>query len=289
MIKFNEKEHIYELDGKQLISVTQLLRKHGLAPDFSNVDEETLRRKAERGTMIHKEIENYVTTGDLGFTQEFYDFRNFAKDLNLVNMKAEQVVYNDLVAGTLDLTAERTAEDCGYMRVLIDHKTSSHLDKNYLRWQLSVYEYLSGQEYDKFYCFHLTDKSKVFEIERIPRAEIERLMECERKGEIYKPSLAIDNNLLLELRTMEETIKKTEEQVKLAKEQQDIIKKKLITAMADSGVKSFENDIIKITYIAPSVKKMIDTKALRLNYPEVATAVTKASPTSASVRITLRG
>lgn len=289
MIKFNEKEHIYELDGKQLISVTQLLRKHGLAPDFSNVDEETLRRKAERGTMIHKEIENYVTTGDLGFTQEFYDFRNFAKDLNLVNMKAEQVVYNDLVAGTLDLTAERTAEDCGYMRVLIDHKTSSHLDKNYLRWQLSVYEYLSGQEYDKFYCFHLTDKSKVFEIERIPRAEIERLMECERKGEIYKPSLAIDNNLLLELRTMEETIKKTEEQVKLAKEQQDIIKKKLITAMADSGVKSFENDIIKITYIAPSVKKMIDTKALWLNYPEVATAVTKASPISASVRITLRG
>lgn len=289
MIKFNEKEHIYELDGKQLISVTQLLRKHGLAPDFSNVDEETLRRKAERGTMIHKEIENYVTTGDLGFTQEFYDFRNFAKDLNLVNMKAEQVVYNDLVAGTLDLTAERTAEDCGYMRVLIDHKTSSHLDKNYLRWQLSVYEYLSGQEYDKFYCFHLTDKSKVFEIERIPRAEIERLMECERKGEIYKPSLAIDNNLLLELRTMEETIKKTEEQVKLAKEQQDIIKKKLITAMADSGVKSFENDIIKITYIAPSVKETIDTKALRLNYPEVATAVTKASPISASVRITLRG
>lgn len=289
MIKFNEKEHIYELDGKKLISVTQLLRKHGLAPDFSNVDEETLRRKAERGTMIHKEIENYVTTGDLGFTQEFYDFRNFAKDLNLVNMKAEQVVYNDLVAGTLDLTAERTAEDCGYMRVLIDHKTSSHLDKNYLRWQLSVYEYLSGQEYDKFYCFHLTDKSKVFEIERIPRAEIERLMECERKGEIYKPSLAIDNNLLLELRTMEEAIKKTEEQVKLAKEQQDIIKKKLITAMADSGVKSFENDIIKITYIAPSVKETIDTKALRLNYPEVATAVTKASPISASVRITLRG
>lgn len=289
MIKFNEKEHIYELDGKQLISVTQLLRKHGLAPDFSNVDEETLRRKAERGTMIHKEIENYVTTGDLGFTQEFYDFRNFAKDLNLVNMKAEQVVYNDLVAGTLDLTAERTAEDCGYMRVIIDHKTSSHLDKNYLRWQLSVYEYLSGQEYDKFYCFHLADKSKIIEIERIPRAEIERLMECERKGDIYKPSLAIDNNLLLELRTMEETIKKTEEQVKLAKEQQDIIKKKLITAMADSGVKSFENDIIKITYIAPSVKKMIDTKALWLNYPEVATAVTKASPTSASVRITLRG
>lgn len=289
MIKFNEKDHLYECDGKQLISVTQLLRKHGLAPDFSGVDEETLRRKAERGTMIHKEIESCINTGDLGFTEEFYDFLKFAKELNLVNMKAEQIVHNDIVAGTLDLTAERTAEDCGFMRVLIDHKTSASLDKNYLRWQLSIYEYLSGQVFDKFYCFHLTANSKIVEIERIPRAEIERLMESERKGELYTTSLSIDNALLLELKEMEETIKKAEAVSKLVKEQQDVIKKKIMRAMADSGVKSFENDNIKITYIAPSKKDTIDTKALRISYPDIAKEFTKTSPVSESIRITLRG
>lgn len=57
---FNKENHTYTLDGKILISVTQLMRKHGLAPDYSGVNEVVLQRKAERGTLIHEEIERYI-------------------------------------------------------------------------------------------------------------------------------------------------------------------------------------------------------------------------------------
>ena len=58
MILFDEKTHTYTDDGKHLISVTQLMKKHGLAPDYSGVSESVLGAKAQRGTLIHKEIEH---------------------------------------------------------------------------------------------------------------------------------------------------------------------------------------------------------------------------------------
>ena len=77
MIRFDEENHRYTLDGKTLISVTQLMKKHGLAPDYSAVSESVLAAKAERGTLIHKEIEDFNKGGEIGFTQEcanYYDY-----------------------------------------------------------------------------------------------------------------------------------------------------------------------------------------------------------------------
>jgi len=65
-VKFNKKTHKYTLvdsKGKKisdLISVTQLLKKHEISPDYSQVDEETLNAKARRGTVIHEELEKYI-------------------------------------------------------------------------------------------------------------------------------------------------------------------------------------------------------------------------------------
>ena len=43
---FNEENHTYTLGDKTLISVTQLLKKHGLSTDYSGVDAEILERAA---------------------------------------------------------------------------------------------------------------------------------------------------------------------------------------------------------------------------------------------------
>ena len=63
-VKFKEDTHRYfDLKtGKELISVTTLLRKHGLAPNYGNVDPQVLKAKAERGKLIHLEIEKYIKT-----------------------------------------------------------------------------------------------------------------------------------------------------------------------------------------------------------------------------------
>ena len=135
---FNKENHTYTLDGKILISVTQLMRKHGLAPDYSGINETVLQRKAERGTLIHEEIERYIKHGELGFTSEQDDFIGFAKELGLKNMRSEQIVNNDLVAGTIDLMAERVAGKAT-IKVLADYKTGTTVDKEAVRWQLSLY------------------------------------------------------------------------------------------------------------------------------------------------------
>lgn len=41
------------------------------------------------------------------------------------------------------------------------------------------------------------------------------------------------------------------------------IKKNILEAMEKNGIKSFENDVVKITYTAPSTRTTIDTKLVQ--------------------------
>ena len=237
---FNKENHTYTLDGKILISVTQLMRKHGLAPDYSGINEAVLQRKAERGTLIHEEIERYIKHGELGFTSEQDDFIGFAKELGLKNMRSEQIVNNDLVAGTIDLMAERVAGKAT-IKVLADYKTGTTVDKEAVRWQLSLYERLSGEKFDEFYAFHLCEKSKYILLEHIPAEEVEKLLECERKGEKYKPrTLVVPSELLEKAEQAERAVKVAEAAKKAADASAAEIRAQLIAAMEAQGIKSFE-------------------------------------------------
>ena len=288
---FNKENHTYTLDGKILISVTQLMRKHGLAPDYSGINETVLQRKAERGTLIHEEIERYIKHGELGFTSEQDDFIGFAKELGLKNMRSEQIVNNDLVAGTIDLMAERVAGKAT-IKVLADYKTGTTVDKEAVRWQLSLYERLSGEKFDEFYVFHLCEKSKYIPLEHIPAEEVEKLLECERKGEIYKPrTLMVPSELLAAAEQAERAVKVAEAAKKEAEANANEIRAQLITAMEAQGIKSFEtaDKSMLITYVAPSVRQGLDGELLKKEHPELAQKYVKTSTVKASVRITVRG
>ncbi len=288
---FNKENHTYTLDGKILISVTQLMRKHGLAPDYSGINEAVLQRKAERGTLIHEEIERYIKHGELGFTSEQDDFIGFAKELGLKNMRSEQIVNDDLVAGTIDLMAERVAGKAT-IKVLADYKTGTTVDKEAVRWQLSLYERLSGEKFDEFYAFHLCEKSKYIPLEHIPAEEVEKLLECERKGEIYKPrTLVVPSELLAKAEQAERAVKVAEAAKKAADASAAEIRAQLIAAMEAQGIKSFEtaDKSMLITYVAPSTRQSIDTDKLKEEHPELAKKYVKTSTVKASVRITVRG
>lgn len=47
------------------------------------------------------------------------------------------------------------------------------------------------------------------------------------------------------------------------KVKEEEVKEALLKAMQENGVKSFENNFVKVTYKAPYVKKTVDTKALK--------------------------
>lgn len=59
-------------------------------------------------------------------------------------------------------------------------------------------------------------------------------------------------------------------------------------AMESTGTKSFENQMIKLTYVAPTQRKSLDTKRLEMEMPEVAAKYRKLVDVKGSVRITVK-
>lgn len=289
MIEFREDTHEYFLDGRKLISVTQLMRKHGLAPSYDAVPSEVLKAKAERGTLIHKEIEDYIKTGAIGFTKELSEFREHIHFNDVTPLASEFIVYNDLVAGTVDLGLLDNGE-----YVIADIKTTATLHKEAISWQLSIYAYLHGSatgnwvNKGKAYHFSADGALKVVDIPLKPMAEVMSLLDCEKKGEIYKQDLAVSNTALAELVEVESLIKSIEEQKKAAEAQAQELRASLMQAMEANGVTSFENESIKITYVAPTTRTAIDSAKLKKELPEIAEKYTKTSNVKPSLRITLK-
>ena len=284
---FDPQTHTYTLDGKDLISVTQLMEKHGLSPNYNGVDEDTLKASAERGTLIHKEIENYIKKGEVGFTDECAEFVTYVRENNIAIKGSEVTFHNDIVAGTCDLIIN---SEKGYL-IVADIKTTSTLHKESVAWQLSLYAYLSGNKtMNHGQAFHFSkDGLKVVDIELKPVEEVEKLLECERKGEIYHQELVIEGFELAKFYEAEQIIVKAKEEQKRAEETQKEVYEAILKAMEEQGVKTYETDTMKITYVAPVKRVTLDTARLKKENPLMAKAYEKETETKASLRITLKG
>ena len=288
MIHFDEATHTYTLDdGRVLISVTQLMKKHGLAPDYSSVNPDVLARAAERGTLVHKEIEDYIKTGAIGFTLEMMAFRDYIRDHDLIVEQSEIIAYDDLIAGTIDLILE-TVDGC---QIIADLKTTASLNIEAVSWQLSLYDYLIGYPSDRAQAFHFADGVlKVVDIPFKTHEEVERLIECERNGEIYRrdASLIATEQQLAELAEAEAIIAAAETEKKEAEARAACVKAAIMEAMEKNGVKSFESDRLKLTYVFPTERTTLDSARLKKEMPEIAEKYAKKSKIAASLRITIK-
>lgn len=67
------------------------------------------------------------------------------------------------------------------------------------------------------------------------------------------------------------------------------LREQLLQAMEKYGVKKFETDAVTFTYVAPTTRNTIDSKALKAEQPDIAALYTKTSNVKASVKITVKG
>ena len=282
-IVFDEEKHEYRLGKKTLISVTQLLKKHNLSTDFSGVDEGTLSAKAERGRMIHKELENYIKTGDVGFFAETEQFATWHANSKVFKLESEKIVHNDIVAGTLDVLVILADGDI----FVGDFKTGSKIDKTSVRWQLSIYNYLAKANADKLYVFHFTaDGMNIVEVKPIATAEIERLLDCERNGTKYEQvQLEVTENFAIALEEYERIIHDLESQKKHAETMREKYREQLIEQFVKHDVKVFDTGTMRITYVEPSSRKVIDTRRLEKDLPDVAEKYGKHIYVKPSLRV----
>lgn len=77
-------------------------------------------------------------------------------------------------------------------------------------------------------------------------------------------------------------------QKKLLETEDKLLRQELQKVMDEFGIKKFENDILKVTYIEPSTRTTIDSARLKKELPAVAEKYTKTSQVKGSVRIEVK-
>lgn len=167
-LEYIDECHLYLVDGIIVPSVTQLLgRKFG--HKYDGISSATLQNAAERGTMIHKAIEDYChgvesdleEVSDFAFLMDKYNFKVIENELPIIlNIGGETF------GGRLDLILQKDNE---IGMAVADIKTTSTLDKEYLGFQLNLYRIGVEQSYGlnitSLYGIHLRQgKRKVVEI-----------------------------------------------------------------------------------------------------------------------------
>lgn len=192
MIEFIEETHTYLYDGMIIPSVSEILR-FIFPKKYEGVDFVTLNKKAEYGFKVHESIEHYenirVQKGleeayrDTVYKLELDENQIFSlrqyirlKDFKQINVitQEQMINYNDKYAGRFDMIARVKGK-----LSLCDIKTTAQLDKEYLSWQLSLYEfaYMSMyhvKQFDKLYAIWLPKRGygELVEIERKSQTQI---------------------------------------------------------------------------------------------------------------------
>ena len=308
LIEFEEKDHIYSVNGDIAhISVTELLHKHGLAPNYDGVRKKYLAQASKRGKEVHKDLENIFNKKDYTpTTKQGEQFAKWVKE-NVDCGVGEQMLaydYKSMVfVGTADVMA--ILKDGTY--IVGDHKNTAQFNREYVTWQVNLLDYfarklgterVNGKQIlwkgaGKFYCFHYDPKifdMRVYELNKIPDREIERLLECEFQGEIYtRQELSVDKRFAEKFEKAERYVLQVQETLRMAEENAKKYRDEMLAFFEQQGIKSWETDNIKVTYVPQTERLSVDSKALKDKYPMAYSECQKLNKVKAQLRIKKRG
>lgn len=148
-LEYFDDEHQYLVDGIVVPSITQML-KFKFSNKYDRVGQGTLKRASEKGTEVHRAIEEWCKNGTESELKELRNFKFLKKKYEFEVLENEvPVILFDLdsghpiSAGRLDLVLEDKDGKIGGA----DIKRTSVLDKEYLAYQLNLYRIAYRQSY----------------------------------------------------------------------------------------------------------------------------------------------
>ena len=168
------------LGEKQLQGITGMISRQLFPDKYKDVPDFVLKRAAEKGSLIHAQCQFADATG---LPPESIEAENYIRMRVNAGYKALANEYtvsdNEYFASNIDCVWEKVGRIS-----LVDIKTTLHLDKEYLSWQLSIYAYLFELQnpllkVDKLFGIWVRgDKHELVVIPRKPDKEVKKLMEC---------------------------------------------------------------------------------------------------------------
>lgn len=145
-LEYFDDTHTYLYDGLMLPSVSRILESK-FNGEYKNVPPAVLNNAAQRGTAVHKAIENYNNSGyddgseavrNFKFLQKQYGFEVLDSELPLVIFKDDMPI----ACGRLDMTMLIDGQTG-----IADIKTVSALNKEKIAYQLNLYRIGLMQSY----------------------------------------------------------------------------------------------------------------------------------------------
>lgn len=305
-IVFDELNHTYTNEaGKQLSGVTALLKRQLFADKYDGISEKVLEQAAERGNLIHRQVEMYETFGgDVDTLSDEARTYVTLKDANKFETIATELLVSDgeNVASGIDVVWEKKIKDISSDAwlseiYLCDIKTTSKLDMEYLSWQLSIYKYLllrnnPDVEIRGLYACWLpkeqNGKPKLVPVDEKPMEWIKDLIETDARGEQWvNPEAALvaeREQSLIVPQELTKAIASFLEAEKLAKE----MKEQLRALMQEHGITKWECDEFTATIGKDSETTTFDSKAFKEANPDEYNKYIKTSTRKGSFKVTLK-
>lgn len=293
-VVFTDNPHGYHLKTDngviELKGITGILHEHIFPDMYFNVSDDILAKAADRGTMIHENCRAYDVMGvaasdEAGWYADMMDegnFRAFAHEYTVSDEK--------YVASNIDVVAEKDGDI-----VLMDIKTTSRLNDEYLSWQLSIYKYLFELQNPKLHVCGLYGiwlpqerygKPKIIKVPEVPVSEIKKLLDCDAEGGKYSP--VVGEKMTTDIVAMQQTVTSVFRELKALDEKKKIIMDALYTIMEANDIKKWECDDFSVSRVLPTSKTSFNSRKFKEDHADLYEKYQTVSKVAGSVRITLK-
>lgn len=292
-VTFDELEHTYaNADGKALSGVTGLLGRQLFKDKYDGISKGIMEKAAERGNLIHRQIEMFETFGGDNLAPEV-DAYKAMKEKNKYDTLATEWLVSDKehVASSIDVIFEK-----GKKLILCDIKTTSKLDMEYLSWQLSIYKYLLLLDNPKAKIEKLVacwlpreqyGRPKMVDVPEKPMEWVKELIECDARGEQWvnpEAPVAQEESSLAVPVELCETIAEFLRYEKAVKD----LKEKLKVMLEEHNIKKWECDSFSATITPPGKVSKFDSKAFAKDHADLYDEYMRESDRKSSIRFTLK-
>lgn len=286
-VAFDQEAHTYTNTdtGEMYKGITSTLLRRLFPNKYDGIPEAILKKAAERGTLVHEDIELVDSLGVEPSTEEGKNYLELKKKYNLNYLTGEWTVS--------DMQHYATNIDCIYeveenVVDIADFKTTSKFDKESVAWQLSICAYFLEMNNPHIKVRNLYgiwlrgDIAELIEVERV--ADVDLLIQADLADEPFEyksffPDYIVQN---------ETTLYVLGKKIKELTEQYEACKAEVLGKMAENGEKSFDTGSVLITYVAPSKRESFDSKAFKADNAELYGKYIKTSETKESLKVTLR-
>lgn len=271
-VVYDDSAHKYTYEGRELKGITGTLHKM-LFPDmYKNVDEATLKKAAERGTLIHEQVE---LVASLDIIPSLDSVKMF---VNTIDMMGYEIVGCEYVlrigedhASAIDLVMHYTDAPDNEVEIW-DIKTTYSVNKEYVRWQNSIYkvgfeELNPNLKVRAISCMWLRDDAKRGTICKLvqlgephPKEDVERLFECEKEGIPYKEKKSTQN-IPYYIADNEAALMDVEERIARLTDYRDGLKAAIMEGLINDNIKSVKTEFCTYSLREGGERNTLDTKA----------------------------